>query len=67
MSTNPNRLIGGQYLIKDASYNDIFTYEDLSEEQQMILQSAKEFIDKEVVPKTPNWEKRLCVDWRINA
>ena len=50
MSTNPNRLIGGQYLVKDASYQDIFTFEDLSEEQQMIMQSAKEFIDKEVVP-----------------
>ena len=58
MSTNPNRLIGGQYLIKDASYNDIFTYEDLSEEQQMILQSAKEFIDKEVVPKKHQIEKK---------
>ena len=58
MSTNPNRLIGGQYLVKDASYNDIFTYEDLSEEQQMILQSAKEFIDKEVVPKKHQIEKK---------
>ncbi len=58
MSTNPNRLIGGQYLIKDASFNDIFTYEDLSEEQQMILQSAKEFIDKEVVPNKHQIEKK---------
>lgn len=58
MSTNPNRLIGGQYLIKDASYNDIFTYEDLSEEQRMILESAKEFIDKEVVPKKHQIEKK---------
>jgi hypothetical protein len=37
MSTNPNRLIGGQYLVKDASYNDIFTYEDLSEESFVVL------------------------------
>ena len=58
MSTNPNRLIGGQYLVKDASYQDIFTFEDLSEEQQMIMQSAKEFIDKEVVPKKHQIEKK---------
>ena len=51
MSTQPNRLIGGEYLVKNATYNDIFTYEDFSEEQRMIIESAKEFIDKEVVPK----------------
>ncbi len=58
MSTNPNRLKGGEYLVKNASYNDIFTYEDLSEEQKMILESAREFIDKEVVPNKHQLEKK---------
>lgn len=58
MSTNPNRLIGGEYLIKNASFNDVFTFEDLSEEQKMILESAKEFIDKEVVPNKHQIEKK---------
>ncbi len=58
MSTQPNRLIGGEYLVKNAAYNDIFTYEDFSEEQRMIIESAKEFIDKEVVPKKHQIEKK---------
>ena len=58
MSTQPNRLIGGEYLVKNATYNDIFTYEDFSEEQRMIIESAKEFIDKEVVPKKHQIEKK---------
>lgn len=58
MSSNQNRLIGGEFLVKNASYNDIFTFEDLSEEQKMIMESAKEFIDKEVVPNKHRIEKK---------
>ncbi|WP_313579104.1 acyl-CoA dehydrogenase family protein [Chishuiella sp.] len=58
MSANQNRLIGGEFLVKNASYNDIFTFEDLSEEQKMIMESAKEFIDKEVVPNKHRIEKK---------
>lgn len=58
MSTNSNRLIGGEFLVKDLAWNNIFTHEDFSEEQRMILESAREFIDKEVVPNKHQIEKK---------
>lgn len=45
-----NRLIGGEFLVKDLTWENIFTHEDFSEEQRMMLESAKEFIDREVWP-----------------
>lgn len=53
-----NRLIGGEFLVKDLSSENIFTHEDLNEEQKMMLESAKEFIDKEVWPKKHQIEKK---------
>lgn len=44
------RLNGGEFLVKDLGWEDIFTHEDFSEEQKMMLESAKEFIDREVWP-----------------
>lgn len=42
----------------DQSWNDIFTMEDFSEEQKMMLQTAKEFIDREVWPKKAQIEEK---------
>lgn len=53
-----NRLAGGEFLIKDLSWEDIFTHEDFSEEQKMMLESAKEFIDREVWPLKQQIEKK---------
>ncbi len=53
-----NRLKGGEFLIKDLTWNDLFTPEDFSEEQRMMLESAKEFIDREVWPKKHQIEKK---------
>lgn len=53
-----NRLKGGEFLIKDLTWEDIFTHEDFSEEQKMMLESAKEFIDREVWPKKHQIEKK---------
>ena len=53
-----NRLKGGEFLIKDLSWEDIFTPEDFSEEQKMMLELAKEFIDREVWPKKHQIEKK---------
>lgn len=52
------RLIGGEFLVKDLTWENIFTPEDFSEEQRMMLESAKEFIDKEVWPKKHQIEKK---------
>lgn len=53
-----NRLAGGEFLVKDLSWEDIFTHEDFSEEQKMMLESAKEFIDREVWPKKHQIEQK---------
>ena len=44
-----NTLKGGEFIIKDIPAKEIFTLEEISEEQKMLRESIKEFIDKEVV------------------
>ncbi len=41
---------GGEFLIKDATPQDIFIPEELNEEQLMIKQMTKDFVDTEVLP-----------------
>jgi alkylation response protein AidB-like acyl-CoA dehydrogenase len=42
---------GGSFLIEDAAPEDIFTPEDISEEQHMFARTAEEFLRKEVIPR----------------
>ena len=42
---------GGSFLIEDAAPEDIFTPEDISEEQRMFARTAEEFLRKEVIPR----------------
>jgi len=58
MSTETQTLNGGEFLVKDITANEIFSIEELSEEQKMLRDSAKEFIDKEVVPNKERFEKK---------
>ena len=58
MSTDTKTLDGGEFLVKDISAQEIFSIEELSEEQKMLRDSAKEFIDKEVVPNKERFEKK---------
>ena len=58
MSTDTKTLDGGEFLIKEITANEIFSIEELSEEQKMLRDSAKEFIDKEVVPNKERFEKK---------
>ena len=51
-------LKGGEFLIKEIAANEIFTLEELSEEQKMLRDSAKEFIDREVIPHHDRFEKK---------
>ena len=53
-----DRFKGGEFLVKDLTWENIFTPEDFSEEQRMMLESAKEFIDREVWPKKHQIEKK---------
>lgn len=49
---------GGQFLVKQTACEDIFTPEDFTEEQLMMRDSVKEFIDKEVWPFKDRFEKK---------
>lgn len=47
-------LRGGQFLVKEVDCEEIFTLEDLNEEQQMMRESTKEFVDREL---WAHWER----------
>jgi alkylation response protein AidB-like acyl-CoA dehydrogenase len=44
---------GGSFLIEDRTPDEVFTPEDLSEEQRMIADTAGEFMESDVAPKIP--------------
>ena len=44
-------LKGGEFLIKETDYQSVFIPEELNEEQRMMADSAKEFVEKEIWPK----------------
>ena len=59
METSPATLTkGGEFIIKSFDPQDIFTPEDFSEEQIMMKDAVKEFIDREVVPNKAQFEKK---------
>ena len=47
-TTKSEVLKGGEFLIKEADPESIFIPEDLSEEQVMMADAAKEFVTKEI-------------------
>ncbi|MBK0370039.1 acyl-CoA dehydrogenase family protein [Flavobacterium agrisoli] len=49
---------GGQFLVKETKSEDIFTPEDFSEEQLMMRDSVKEFVDKELWANKDRFEKK---------
>ncbi|WP_103070473.1 acyl-CoA dehydrogenase family protein [Aquimarina sediminis] len=59
-SINKDILRGGQFLVKETNCEDVFTPEDFSEEQRMMRDSAKEFVDREL---WANWERFESKDY----
>ncbi|MDC8003596.1 acyl-CoA dehydrogenase family protein [Aureisphaera galaxeae] len=53
-----NILRGGQFLVKETPCEDVFTPEDFSEEQKMMKESVKEFVDREIWPLKERFEKK---------
>lgn len=53
---------GGSFLFEDRSPAEIFTREDISEEQQMFAGVAAEFMQKEVAPRA---EQIYAKDWPL--
>ena len=43
-------LKSGEFLVKETEANDVFIPEEFNEEQRMIAQSCKDFLDAEVYP-----------------
>ncbi len=48
---------GADFVIKDYTSDDIFILDELSEEQKMMADATKDFVDKEILPKKPQFEE----------
>jgi len=55
---NKDILRGGQFLVKETNCEDIFTLEDLTEEQKMMRESTKDFVDRELWAHWERFEKK---------
>ncbi|MFO7986899.1 MAG: acyl-CoA dehydrogenase family protein, partial [Desulfatiglandaceae bacterium] len=54
-----NRIFaGGEFLITDIAPEEVFTPEDFTDEHKMILDTAKDFVEKEIVPKIDDLEEK---------
>lgn len=53
---------GGEFLIAEQAIGDVFTPEDLTEEQRMIGDTTREFVDNEVYPQLPAMEQHA---WEV--
>ncbi|MCV6630375.1 MAG: acyl-CoA dehydrogenase family protein [Flavobacteriaceae bacterium] len=53
-----DKIRGGQFLVKDATSEEIFTPEDFSEEQTMMRDTVSEFTDRELWPHKDRFESK---------
>lgn len=53
---------GGAFLIENRTADEIFTPEDLTEEQRMIGDTTRDYVDNEVLPNIDAMEKH---DWKL--
>ncbi len=49
---------GGQFIVKETKCENVFTPEDFTEEQKLMRDSVKEFVDKEIWPYKERFENR---------
>src|SRR5690554_8050403 len=57
-SNKEELLRGGQFIVKETKAEDVFTPEDFSEEQKMMRDSVKEFVDREIWPLKERFEHK---------
>ena len=50
-------LKGGEFLIKESSYQDIFIPEEFNEEQKMMAETTRDFVKTQVLPKINDLDK----------
>ncbi len=53
-----NTLKGGEFIIKDIPAADLFSLEELTEEQKMLRESLYDFMEREVLPNRERFEQR---------
>ena len=58
METKQESIRGGQFLVKETKAAEVFTPEDFTEEQRMMRDAVKEFVDREVWPNKPRFENK---------
>lgn len=58
MSDTKTTLKGGEFIIKDIPAAELFSLEELSDEQKMLRESLTEFMDREVIPKKDRFESK---------
>lgn len=56
--TAQNTVKGGEFLIKDIEASELFSLEELSEEQQMLRSSLEDFMAREVDPHRERFEQK---------
>src|SRR5262249_31367341 len=49
---------GGSFLTENRSPNEVFTPEDITEQHKLILQTSREFVEKEVLPRVHDIEEK---------
>ncbi len=57
-STTNDILRGGQFLVRETKSENVFTPEDFSEDQIMMRDAVKEFVDREIWPNKNRFEKK---------
>ena len=53
-----NTLKGGEFIIKDIPAAELFSLEELTEEQKMLRESIHDFMEREVIPKRERYESK---------
>ena len=56
--TEKRNLTGGSFLITETKPEHVFSLEELSEEQKMLRDSIRDFIDREVIPQRERFEHK---------
>ena len=58
MSDTKTTLKGGEFIIKDIPAAELFSLEELTDEQKMLRESVTEFMERDVIPHRERFEKK---------
>jgi alkylation response protein AidB-like acyl-CoA dehydrogenase len=58
MEAQQTSIKGGSFLIQSSTPDNTFTPEDFSEEQKLVAQTCRDFLDKEVIPRLLDLDKQ---------